>query len=559
MKLTDQTTCPVDALSGSAPESARFKESDWRLPAAAQVSRWERHWLVTPGSFGYVAAIGSSLIVTLLATPFISALNTATIMVLFVLSVMMIAVKYGTGPTLLATVCAVTVFDFFFVEPRFSLSVASSQYLVTFAAMLAVGFLTVYLASSLRYQAAMSALREQRTRALYEFARDLSGVLQLEQICESTRCAIENTFRATSLLLLPDEAGQLRLPSVSRDANPQGLHLSVLDLGIAQWAFDNTRPSGAGTTFVPSSGYSFLPLVAPMRVRGVLAIRIYNAQALPMRDQSELLQAFAALSAIALERVHYIEVAQEASMRAESERLRNALLAALSHDLRTPLTSLAGLSESLAMSRPALTPGQNDMAQALHNEALRMCRSVENLLEMAKMQSGNLSLNLQWHSVEEVVGSSLRATASSLTAHHIHTTVPTTLPLVQFDAMLIERVLTNLLENAAKYAPPGTDVTVSAGVDGKFLVTTVSDSGPGLPPGDEISIFEKFVRGNPESSQPGIGLGLSICKSIIEAHNGHIRAETLLAGGACFRFTLPLGEPPALPESENGTSGGGAV
>ena len=195
MKLTDQITRPVDALSDSAPKPARFKESDWRSPAAAQVSGCERHWLVTPGSFGYVAATISSLIVTLLATPFLSVLNTATIMVLFVLSVMIIAVKYGTGPTVLATVSAVTAFDFFFVEPRFSLSVTSSQYLITFAALLAVGFLTAYLASSLRYQAAMSALREQRTRALYEFARDLSGALQLEQICESTRCAIENTFR----------------------------------------------------------------------------------------------------------------------------------------------------------------------------------------------------------------------------------------------------------------------------------------------------------------------------------------------------------------------------
>ena len=294
-----------------------------------------------------------------------------------------------------------------------------------------------------------------------------------------------------------------------------------------------------------------------MRVRGVLAIRVHDAQALPVKDQSELLQAFAALSAIALERVHYIEVAQEALVHAESERLRNALLAALSHDLRTPLTSLAGLSESLAMSRPTLTLAQRDMAHALHSEALRMCRSVENLLEMAKMQSGSVALNLQWHSIEELVGSALRAVTLSLDAHHVRTMVPATLPLVRFDAMLIERVLTNLLENAAKYAPPGSDVTVSAGVEGELLVIAVSDSGPGLPPGKESSIFEKFVRGNPESSQPGIGLGLSICKSIVEAHSGHISAETLPAGGACIRFTLPLGEPPSLPETENGTSGAG--
>ena len=532
------------------PKMVRFKESDWRLPITARVSRWERHWLVTPGPYGYIAAIASTLVMALAATPLISVLNTATIMVLFVLSVMVIAVKYGTGPTMLATLSSVAAFDFFFVEPRFSFNVTSWQYLVTFAAMLAVGFLTVYLASSLRYQVEMSALREQRTRALYEFARDLSGVLQVEQVCSWTQSAIENMFQTASLLLLPDNSGQLQLPIFSQQTNPHCLHISVLDLGIAQWAFDNTQPSGAGTTFVPSSSYSFLPLIAPMRARGVLAIRVRDTRALPIRDQSELLQAFAALSAMALERVHYIEVAQDAVVRAESERLRNTMLAALSHDLRTPLTSLAGLSESLAMSRPPLTQAQNDMAQGLHSEALRMCRSVENLLEMAKIQSGPLALNLQWHSFEEAVGSALRATASSLALHCLHTTVPTTLPLVRFDAMLIERVLVNLLENAAKYAPTRSVVTVSAYAEGCELVVTISDSGPGLPLGKEHSIFEKFVRGNVESSQPGIGLGLAICKAIIEAHKGIISGETLPIGGACMRFTIPLGDPPPLPETE---------
>lgn len=522
-----------------------------RLPPAARVSRWERHWLVTPGSFGYVAALASSLIVVLMATPFISVLNAATIMVMFVLSVMIIAVKYGSGPTVLATFSSVTAFDFFFVAPRFSLAVTSSQYLVTFGAMLAVGLLTAYLASSLRDQVKMSALREKRTRALYEFARELSGSLQVDQVCEWTKCAIENTFHAASLLLLPDEFGQLKRPSFSLEGHPRGMHLSVLDLEIGQWAFDHMQPAGAGTTCAPNSGYSFLPLIAPMRVRGVLAIRVHDGHALPVRDQNALLQAFAALSAMALERVHYVEVAQEASVRAESERLRNTLLAALSHDLRTPLTSLAGLSESLEMSRPRLTHDQRDIAQALRSEALKMCRSVENLLEMAKIQSGPVVLNLQWHSLEEAVGSAVRAAASSVARHHVRTTIPGTLPLVRFDAMLIERVLTNLLENAAKYTPPGSAVIITAATEDDFLVATISDNGPGLPPGKEGTIFEKFVRGTAESSLPGIGLGLSICKAIVEAHGGVIRGETLPTGGASIRFTIPLGHPPILPEMEN--------
>ncbi len=249
-----------------------------------------------------------------------------------------------------------------------------------------------------------------------------------------------------------------------------------------------------------------------------------------------------------MERVHYIEVAQEALVNMESERLRNSLLAALSHDLRTPLTSLVGISESLVAAQPPLAPAQLQAAQSLHEEALRMGTLVSNLLDMARIQSGEVTFNLQWQPLEEVVGSALRLCAAQLGGHRLRTELAPDLPLLHFDAVLLERVLCNLLENAAKYTPAGSRITVAARLHGNWVSVSVSDDGPGLPPGREEAIFEKFTRGERESAKPGVGLGLAICRAIVEAHGGSIQAAESPAGGAAFVFTLPLGTPPAMPD-----------
>jgi two-component system sensor histidine kinase KdpD len=290
-----------------------------------------------------------------------------------------------------------------------------------------------------------------------------------------------------------------------------------------------------------------MPLVAPMRTRGVLAIAPETPRWLLAPEQRQQLDTFAALAAIALERVHYIEVAQDALVKIESERLRNSLLAALSHDLRTPLTSLMAQTESLARSAPPLAPGQRAMADALRDEMVRMSMLVTNLLDMARIESGEVKLRLQWQPAEEVIGSALLASRAGLSGRSVETQVPADLPLVQYDAVLIERVLCNLLENAGKYTPPGATVTVSAARRGAWLEMAVTDNGPGLPPGQEEAVFEKFMRGERESAKPGVGLGLAICRAIVGAHGGAIHAANRPGGGAAFVFTLPLGTPPEMP------------
>jgi two-component system, OmpR family, sensor histidine kinase KdpD len=322
----------------------------------------------------------------------------------------------------------------------------------------------------------------------------------------------------------------------------------AVDIGIAQWAFDKGQPAGFATDTLPGTEVLYIPLRAPSQARGVLAVKAHNRRLLRIPEQRQLLDTFAALIAIALERVHYVQVAQDAVVRMESERLRNSLLAALSHDLRTPLTVLVGLAESLTLTKPSLSPVQLESAEAIKDEARRMSTLVSNLLDMARIESGEVKLNLQWQPLEEVVGSALNAARGMLKQHLVEVQIPRDLPLVRFDALLIERVLVNLLENASKYTPPGSRITLAAQTEGDRLSVSVSDDGPGLVAGHEETVFQKFTRGERESATPGVGLGLAICRAIVESHHGKIIASNRPGGGARFTFTLPLGQPPAAAE-----------
>jgi two-component system sensor histidine kinase KdpD len=533
---------------GPEVEASTAVESTLSTAPTALPLEWPRDWR-------YLWAVAASLATAAIATPLIPYLDLANIVMLFLLTVVLVAVRFGRGPAVVATFVAVAAFDYFFVPPRFTFAVTDVQYLVVFAVMLAVGLITSYLTASLRFQARIAASREARARALYEFARELSAALETMQLFEITVRTIEQTFRVKAVLLLPDDANRLQWPP-PRDGQPT---LSVQDLGIAQWAFDHARPAGMSTDTLPGSGFFHLPLVAPMRTRGVLSIQPESRRLVLIPEQRQQLDTFATLAAIALERVHYIEVAQRALVRMESEKLRNSLLAAISHDLRTPLTSLAGLSESLALSKPPLGGQQQELAEALHAEALRMNALVSNLLDMAKIQSGEVKLKLEWQPFEEVVGSALRDRRALLGGRTVQTKLEHDLPLVRFDAVLIERVLANLLENEAKYTPPTSIVVIAAAAAGSYLRVSVYDDGPGLPPGKEETIFEKFTRGDSESATPGIGLGLAICRAIVEAHGGTIGPDVSPLGGACIAFTLPLGSPPSSAGIDGEPAAGATV
>jgi two-component system sensor histidine kinase KdpD len=488
---------------------------------------------------GYIVAVAACAGLTAVALPLEAVLDLPNIVMLFLLAVLGIAMRYGRGPAALASLLNVAAFDYFFVPPKLSFAIADVQYVLTFGVMLAVGLIVGQLTAGLRYQARIATHRERRSHSLFEVARDLSSVLATEQVVEAAEEAVAREFHARAHIFVLDNDD--RLNSVAPPPEGDGL-----DAGTARWAFDHAQAAGLGTDTLPGSAWLYLPLKAPMRTRGVLALKPEEPRLLLVPEQRRQLETFAALTAIALERVHYVDVARGATVQIESERLRNSLLAALSHDLRTPLAGLVGLAESLRMTKPALSAEQAEIALALQAEAMRMSTQVNNLLDMARIESGEVRLRREWHSIEEIVGSAVRATARVLAPRTISTALAADLPLVECDAVLIERVFVNLLENAAKYTPPSAHVRISARAEDSTMRVTVADDGPGIRAGQEEAIFEKFTRGARESAVTGVGLGLAICKAIVEAHGGTIVVANLAGGGAAFSFGLPLGTPPAF-------------
>jgi two-component system, OmpR family, sensor histidine kinase KdpD len=472
----------------------------------------------------------------------------ANIVMVFLLSVVGVAVVLGRGPAVLAAFLSVAAFDYFFVVPRLSFAVSDAQYLLTFAIMLIVGLVTGQLTAGLRFQARVATDRETRSRALFEAARDLSNTLTRDHAIEVAQAGIAREFRAGVAIFVLDMDERLQPPSPGRGADAAGL-----EPGTAQWVLDHQQPAGLGTDTLAGSAWLYLPLKATVRSRGVLAVQPQEPRSLLIPEQRGQLETFAALTAMALERVHYIEVAQRATLQMESERLRNSLLAALSHDLRTPLAALVATAELLAASQPPLAAHQRELAEGLNDKSRRIADMVTNLLDMARIQSGEIRLRIEWQSIEELIGGSVKASHGALGARPLAIRIEPGVSLVECDAVLIERVLVNLIENAGKYTPPDAPVEILARAAGGELLVSVRDHGPGVAPGQEELIFEKFTRGQAESATPGVGLGLAICRAIVEAHRGRIRVEPSAGPGqgATFTFSLPLGALPVIDAGDD--------
>lgn len=508
-------------------------------------------------SYGY--AFGICAAITIVAGFFVDRISLTNLVMLYLLGTIFAASKLGRGPGVMFSFLGVAAFDFFFVPPRMSFTVSDTQYVLTFGVMLATSLTISNLTASLRAQARIATLRERRTGAMFAMARELGAALTTVQIIEIGTRHVAEVFQARVAILLPDSAEKVK-QKVENPDEALTLDACAVDLDIAQWVYDQQKSAGHGTDTLPAAGALYLPLKAPMRTRGVIALLSPRMEELEIPEQRRMIDTFAAQIAMALERVHYVEIAQDALVSMESERLRNSLLSAISHDLRTPLTSIVGFASMLAEGpggEGRSGPHAQELADAIHDEALRMTGLVTNLLDMARLQEGSMRLNRQWSSIEEVVGAALSGCRRMLAGRSIETRLPADLPLVQLDAVLVERLFANLLENASKYTPAGSPIeiaaaTLQAGAE-RYVKVEVRDRGPGLPPGIESRLFEKFTRGEKESAKPGIGLGLAICRAIVEAHGGNIGADNRLGPdgtviGATFWFTVPANETPAIDE-----------
>ncbi len=489
------------------------------------------------------------------------AFGEANVVMLYLLGVLGVALAGGRGPAALAAILSVLSFNFFFVHPRLTFAFTDARYLITFSVMFVVALAVSNLTVRFRQQAEAARQRERRTAALYALSREFASTRGLEHLLQIAVSHVHAVFDSQVVILLPGDDGALR-PWGECSGWAQGLDLgqvfglSAAEEGVARWVFDHKERAGLATDTLPSAEGLYLPLSGSRRVVGVLGVRPRQPGQLRNPEQIHLLETFASQTALALERAGLAAEAARATLAAETERLRAALLSSVSHDLRTPLAIITGALASLTQAGDGLDAATRaDLAQTASVEAERLNRLLTNLLEMTRLEAGAVRVRKEWQPLEEVVGVAVARVVDGETrpgmlpgAHPLQIDLPPDLPLIPLDVLLIEQVLVNLLDNALKHTPPGTPIRLEAAQAGGAAVeVAVADQGPGLAPGDEGRVFDKFYRGGADRGRGNVGLGLAICKGMVEAHGGRIWAESRPEGGAVFRFTLPLeGTPPDI-------------
>jgi two-component system, OmpR family, sensor histidine kinase KdpD len=521
----------IYVITGEAGESRQLAAQ-----AVKRSSEWSSYWLGVVG-------VGLSTGVAWLMFPYFGLAN---LIMMYLMGVVLVATRYGRGPSVLASVLSVAAFDFFFVPPYLSFAVSDIQYLLTFAVMLVVALTISGLAVRTKQQAELARHQERRTAVLYALSRELATHRGLATLTQLAVQHVREVFDCQAAIFVADLNRRL----VLQRGEQLFFEFDPKESGVAQWVLEHGERAGLGSDTLPGASALYLPLVGSKGPIGVLAVRPTLATRFLDLEQLHLLEVLANQIALALERARLAEEAQQAHVSVETERMRNAILSSVSHDLRTPLATITGAASSLLEGRETMeAASRQELARSIYDEAHRLDRLVRNLLDMTRLEAGAVHLQKEWHPIEEIVGAALTRLEGRLAGHPMKTNFPQDLPLVLLDGVLMEQVLINLLENALKYAPPETAIELAASVSDHTLIVEIADRGPGVPPADERRIFEKFYRAGP-AREGGVGLGLTICRGIIEAHGGRIWVEKRPGGGAVFRFTLPLDhtQPTIEPE-----------
>jgi two-component system sensor histidine kinase KdpD len=458
------------------------------------------------------------------------------LVMIYLLAVVVAAIRLGRGPSILVSVLSVLSFDFFFVPPYLTLAVTDTEYLLTFAGFLVVGFAISQLAINLRDQAESAEQRRNETSSLYGLSRDLSATNNLESILQAITNNIALTFDRDLVIFLPDKTGTLQPTAATPD-----FQTGENELAVAEWAFEHNQPAGRGTDTLPASPARYLPLNTASTRVGILAVRPHDpARHLPPEGY-RLLEAFASQAALAIERVQLAEQAQQARLLEATEKLQSALLNSLSHDLRTPLVSITGALTSLDDQAGALSAeDRRSLVQTARGDAERLNRLVGNLLSMTRIESGALYLHRQPEDLSDVVRNALEWMGKQLAENPVRVDIAPDFPTVPVDFALMVQALINILDNAVKYSPPGSPIDISAGEDGTTAHLEIGDRGIGIPPEELARVFDKFYRVQRPENVSGSGLGLSICKGIVEAHGGKINARSRPGGGTVISLELPL-------------------
>jgi two-component system sensor histidine kinase KdpD len=456
--------------------------------------------------------------------------------------VVAIAMRYSRQVSVTASFVSVAAFDFFCVPPYLTFAVSDYQYVVTFAGMLAVALVISAQTARLREHATQAAGRETRTEALYRLSRGLAGETSIFEAARAAAALAGEVFGTRAVMFLPEDDGRLSFRRRTSDPLP----VPPSEESIAQWVFEHGHKAGLRTDTLPGATALYLPLRGARETFGVLAILPDPEGRIFAPEQQHLLEVFAGQTALAIERTISQRTAQETQLRMQTEQMRSSLLSAVSHDLRTPLASITGAASTLRAQGDRLPlETQQELLESISDEADRMGRLISNLLDMTRFESGGVELRRDDYPLEEIIGTVLQRMDRQLEGRTILTELSENLPpeskpiMVFVDDVLFGQVLWNLLENATKYTAPGTPVELAAFEEEGAVIVEVRDRGPGIPPGEEERIFEKFYRGKSETAR-GAGLGLPICRAIVQAHRATIQALPRKGGGSVFQIRLPI-------------------
>ena len=497
---------------------------------------------------GYVMAALITMGSTLLAYPLFGKFELANLIMIFLLGVVVVAMRFGRNPSIFASVFGAATFDFLFVPPYHSFSVSDGQYLITLLAMLIVGILISSLMANVRSQAKVAGHRERRAIVLYAMSKELAASQSEDEIVRTAIRHLYTEFSSQNVILFPDTNGRVVYPEDL--AMPESLHSA--DLSVAQWVMDHNEIAGQGTNTLPGAQAIYFPLSSKEAVLGVLVLLPVNLRRIFLPEQRKLLDTFLGQIAQAITRVRLTEQARKTQIEIEAERLRNSLLSSISHDLRTPLATIVGSASTLVEEDGTLADKEkHDLSCAIYDEAQRMSSLINNILDMARLDAGAIQLNKEWYPLEEIIGVVLNRLQKHLEDRQVTVKLPVGIPLIFVDTVMIEQVLMNLLENALRYTPEKSPISITAESHLSAMKISVADKGVGIPKGSEDKLFEKFYRVKNEAAQSGVGLGLAICRAIIEAHGGTISAKNLLTGGAVFSFVIPVDKAAPVLELEN--------
>ena len=504
--------------------------------AKSQNQKTEWRWVRYPAS---LALIGMATVFSLLLRPI---LEPANLLMLFLLSVVISALRWGHMAAIVAAVSGTMLFDYFYIPPFFSFAISDVKYFIILTGLLTVGLVTSTLAGQVREQADAARRREAYTASLYALSRSLAVVNRLDQILEVVAYRISEIFERPVLILLPGDGG------LEVGFSSPGLVFREEERTVANWVLEHGQQAGSGTEIMPGAEMHYLPLTASLRVVGVLAVKARHGDESLSPEQGQLLEAFVSQAALATERALLEQKARQAQLLQEADKLQKALLNSVSHGLRTPLASIMGTLSSLSEDQAMLDEvTRRELLDNAREEAGRLNRLVGNLLDMTRLEAGTLRLKVEACDVQDVIGAALSQLREAARSRPITVDIPAHLPLVPMDFVLIAQVLVNLLENAIKYAPAHEPIAVQARLAENDLEILVSDRGVGIPQGDLHGIFDKPCHGARVTGTEGTGLGLSICKGFVEAHGGRIWAEPRVDRGAVFAFTLPRHANAASP------------